>query len=257
MAHDPTPSSVLMPGLSDSQRYLFDLQGFIVLEGVLTADEVAHLNRVWDAHPLPPAGDTIQSQRFGGEFLGWDPAALALMDHDAVLPIMSELCGPQVRLDHAYGIVMAPGTSGLGLHGGGEPFDPSQYYMVRNGRIHAGLCVASWALVDAPEDHGGFCVVPGSHKASFSRPSSFPADLARAVPHRAGDVVIFTEALTHGTLPWNGPRDRRHLLFKYSPGNSAWANRESVPDHVRPQLTERQRLLAEPAYVGGRATTTT
>lgn len=244
-----------MPGFTDTQRYLFDLQGYVVLEGVLTPEEVEHLNRVWNAQDLPPAGDSIQSQRFGSEFLGWDQACLDLMDHPAVLPIMAELCGSRVRLDHAYGIVMTPGTSGLGLHGGGEPFDPSQYYMVRNGRIHAGLCVAAWALVDALDGHGGFCAIPGSHKGFFRLPAELPSGLVRAVPHRAGDVVIFTEALTHGTLPWTAPHERRHLLFKYSPGNSAWEGRSSVPDEVRPHLSERQRVLAEPPYVGGRAST--
>ena len=64
--------------------------------------------------------------------------------------------------------------------------------------------------------------------------------------------MIFTEALTHGTLPWTAPFQRRHLLFKYSPGNSAWDRNPSVPTDVLPLLTERQRLLAEPPYVGGR-----
>jgi hypothetical protein len=241
-----------MPGLTDAQRYLFDLYGYVVLPRILSADEVSHLNRVWEAQGLPPAGDTIQSQRFGSEFLGWDPACVALIDHEAVLPVMVELCGPQVRLDHAYGIVMSPGTAGLGLHGGGEIFDRSQYYVVKNRRIHSGLCVVAWALVDSEEGQGGFCAIPGSHKAEFPRPVELPPGLVRQVSHRAGDVVIFTEALTHGTLPWRAPLERRHLLFKYSPGNSAWDRRPSVPEALLPRLSERQRLLAEPAYVGGR-----
>jgi hypothetical protein len=241
-----------MAGLTDLQRYLFDLEGYIVLEGVLSPDEVAHLNSVWDKQQLPPPGETVRSQRFGNEFLSWDGACRRLIDHDAVLPVMIDLCGSTVRLDHAYGIVMAPGTSGLGLHGGGIPFDRSQYYVTENGRMHNGLCVVSWALVDSPPGQGGFCAVPGSHKGAFPRPAEVPTRLVHQVSHRAGDVVIFTEALTHGTLPWTAPFQRRHLLFKYSPGNSAWDRRPSIPTDVLPLLTDRQRLLAEPPYVGGR-----
>ena len=163
-----------MAGLTDLQRYLFDLEGYIVLEGVLSPDEVAHLNSVWDKQQLPPPGETVRSQRFGNEFLGWDGACRLLIDHDAVLPVMIELCGSTVRLDHAYGIVMAQGTSGLGLHGGGIPFDRSQYYVTENGRMHNGLCVVSWALVDSPPGQGGFCAVPGSHKGAFPRPAEVP-----------------------------------------------------------------------------------
>ncbi len=39
----------------------------------------------------------------------------------------------------------------------------------------------------------------------------------------AGSLVIFTEALIHGTLPWQpDDRERRSVLFKYAPGYLAW-----------------------------------
>lgn len=39
----------------------------------------------------------------------------------------------------------------------------------------------------------------------------------------AGDLPIFTEALIHGSMPWAAARERRALLYKYSPGHSTWA----------------------------------
>ena len=65
----------------------------------------------------------------------------------AAYDVLVELCGPVLRLDHAYGIVMAPGTTGLGLHGGGTPFDPAQFYVVNGGRISCGLVAVQWSLV--------------------------------------------------------------------------------------------------------------
>ena len=67
-----------------------------------------------------------------------------------------------------------------------------------------------------------------------------------------GSVVIFTEALTHGTAPWQAAHQRRSLLFKYSPGQQSWSK-----GHIKPPdgvaLTERQALLFEPPYFHARA----
>ena len=70
---------------------------------------------------------------------------------------------------------------------------------------------------------------------------------------RAGSVLIFTEALTHGTAPWTGRHRRRSLLYKYSPAQQSWSR-----NHIRPpesvELTPRQQLLFEPPYFHSRAT---
>jgi ectoine hydroxylase-related dioxygenase (phytanoyl-CoA dioxygenase family) len=233
--------------LTESERYRFDLQGFLVRQGVLVADEVAALHAAIDALDLAPAGDSIQSQRFS-DHLGTSASFRALMDHAAVFAIVRELCGGHIRLDHAYGIVMAQGTAGLGLHGGGTPFDPAQYYVVRSGAIHTGLVAVQWSLVDHPAGSGGFCCVPGSHKAAFTPPADI-ADLAVDVPLAAGDVVVFTEALRHGTSAWRAPYERRTLLYKYSPGSSSWASQHGWPDDLVSACTDRQRLLLQPPSV--------
>src|SRR3954454_2355694 len=159
-----------MGGLTEAERYAFDLRGYVVRRGVLTRSEVGALDAAVDALRLPPPRDTIQSQRFR-DHLAASPAFVALLDHPAVLDVVIELCGPHARLDHAYGIVMAPGTSGLGLHGGAVPFDPAQYYVVDGDGIHCGLVAVQWSLVDSRLGEGGLVCVPGSHKASFPRPA--------------------------------------------------------------------------------------
>jgi hypothetical protein len=67
----------------------------------------------------------------------------------------------------------------------------------------------------------------------------------RAVTGPAGTAILFTEALTHGTLPWHGRDERRTIFFKYSPHSVSWAARYF--DATRyPDLTERQREILEP-----------
>ena len=40
----------------------------------------------------------------------------------------------------------------------------------------------------------------------------------------AGDVIIFTEALTHGAVPWTvEASSRRTLFYKFSPLGISWS----------------------------------
>ena len=239
--------------LTDEERYFFDLNGYIVFEEVLTKDELARMNAAIEAQGLPPATDEIGSQRFGGFFL-WDETFRRLINHPRVLGPLREIVGEKLRLDHAYGIVMSKGNVGLSLHGGGTPYDPAQYYVCRNGRMYNGLTVAAWTLVDVGPEDGGFCCIPGSHKSHFPLPSEvrhFRAhrDWVRHVPMKAGSVVLFTEALTHGTLPWQADHDRRAILLKYAPGHLAWGAARPIPSELEPLLDAEQRRLFEPPYV--------
>ncbi len=235
--------------MSDAERFRFDLQGFLVRRGALSAGEVAALGAAIDVVGVSPPGPDLASQRFSG-FLSVARRFRDLIDHPAVLDIVRETCGSHVRLDHAYGIVMATGTSGLSLHGGAATFDPAQYYVTSGPRIHTGLVAAQWALVDHPPGSGGFVCIPGSHKAAFALPGGPDADLLVQVPLHAGDVVVFGEALIHGTQAWRAPYERRTLVYKYSPGSSAWSA-SPWTDELRAMCTPRQRLLLQPPSVGG------
>ena len=47
------------------QKYLFELNGYLILEDVLTAGEVARLNSLIDGQGLPEPGLTTKEARFG------------------------------------------------------------------------------------------------------------------------------------------------------------------------------------------------
>lgn len=150
-----------------------------------------------------------------------------LIDHQPILDYLTEFVDDRVRLDHCYGLQMMPGSPGLPLHGfpGNRPGNCA-WYQVRNGSISGGLTVVSYARTDVPAGAGGFVCVPGSHKATFPSPyldeRADPGQPEMAhVELNTGDAVIFTEALTHGSLDWNGPGIRRALLYKYAPGHAA------------------------------------
>src|SRR5437763_10600390 len=114
-----------------------------------------------------------------------------------------------VPLFHLYAILMSIKTStvGHGLYCGRTPYEPVHSYHYRDGQFFSALTTVSYALTDVPPGAGGFCVIPGSHNSSVPSLRQFwnvanPAECVVHLPLRKGDAVIFTEALTHGALPW-------------------------------------------------------
>jgi hypothetical protein len=69
---------------------------------------------------------------------------------------------------------------------------------------------------------------------------------------KAGSALVFTEALTHGTLPWKGSHERRTLLYRYAPGNMVYGSEPSIHprgyESFKDELTPLQRALMEPPY---------
>lgn len=238
-----------MSTVTDEDRYAFDLNGYIVLPGVLSGDQLCVLNELIDANDVASRCAAAGRPNFSG-FFKWDPLFRDLLDHPAVLPYLTEWVDTCLRFDHAYGLYNVAGSAGLELHGGATPFYGVSYYHVADRRIQTALTVVSWALSDVPEGAGGFVCIPGSHKSAFPRPVSLGLEdnpYLRHVPMKAGDVLIFTETLTHGTAPWTAAEPRRALLYKYSPGHMAWGVYR-MNDEFKEAFTPAQRRLLEPPY---------
>lgn len=243
--------------VSDVDKFLFDLRGFLVLRGVLDPESVRFMREAMDewgvAQPDEEARGKIEA------VFGWGQPFLDLIDHERVMPYLTEFVDAAPRLDNAYAIFMAPGDSGLPLHGGiadgKAPWIATSpvWYGVEGARITSGLTKVCWALSDVEPGSGGFCCIPGSHKGRFAPPSDSCADEVAAgraveISVKAGDAIIFTEALVHGSLKWNGPDYRRVLVYKYVPGYVRYLGQEWLKDDLS-SLTERQRLVVAPPYV--------
>lgn len=255
-------------GLTERERYLFDLNGYVIVRSVLTPEEVRTLNASVSANThLSDHGDGSDGYkcRFKNFFqwTGEDGHAESwrgLIDHPGLFCKIRDLLGGHGphRLDHEYGMRMVRGCKGLPLHHGGTPYQPSCSYHCRNGELHNGMIVVSFALTDVNAGDGGFCVVPGSHKSNFRLPAELTSyaqlagDGALAQPAvRAGDVVIFSEAVAHGTLDWVSPNERRVVMLKYCPGHVAWGTEyltARTPELLR-SLNDRQRAIVQPPFV--------
>ena len=265
--------------MTEEEKYLLDLKGYMVLRSVLSNEEVDEINAVIDQvmpdwHIKSQSGHILTgfdeeeaeaenkdrtknpTGLYSGRLLDWGEPLRKLVGHHKILPYMIELIGPNLRLDNQYAILMRakPENAGHRLHSGGTPYDPAHSYHLRDGRYFSGLTTVSYALTDVLPGGGGFCCIPGSHKSSVRPPRHFtdvahPAECVVHVPLNKGDAVIFTEALTHGALPWKSEADgeRRAVLFKYCPGHMQWEKRPQLPSKNY-EWQEHQKYLLMPAY---------
>lgn len=246
--------------LNDEQRFLFDLQGYLLVPSVLDPATVSRMLGEMDAHSVDPPVEDSDAYRFG-DFLRWSDDFRRLIDHPVLLPLLAELLGPRFRLDHAYGMATTPGRvgappkEGYTLHHNAGMFDHGCYYVTHGSQMHNGLVTVSYALTDIAPGAGGFCCIPGSHKVIYPMPPELfkigGNPLVQQVPQKAGDALIFTEALTHGTWPWTDPNgQRRSVLMKFAPHYYQWGGRPM--DAEIEGLTERQKLILQGPYVSQR-----
>ena len=241
--------------MTPEEKFMFDLEGYIVIKNVLTPAEVAELNALAD-QIFTAKKD--QADRRTSQVSRWGAPAQALIDHPNMVPYLLELLGPKFRIDHDYCIFMTKGGRAGGLHGGEGDREADHWYKYRDGVMRNGLTVVTFFLTHANVGDGGFACIPGSHRSNFV--DNVPANVRmfERRPHyvvqpavEAGDALIFTEALIHGTMPWAADHERRALLYKFSPGHSSWASTYYNADDY-PNVTDQQRRIMASPSVGNR-----
>ena len=116
-------------------QYLYDLQGYLVFEDVLSKDEVATINQLLDEHltnlPENRQGKTqgkagkYNTYRFGMAggsyasgpgFLDWGKPLVDLIEHPLIMEIMRMQLGDCFRLDRIFGMHMQKGMKAGKLH---------------------------------------------------------------------------------------------------------------------------------------------
>lgn len=270
--------------VSEEEKYFFDLRGYLIVRGALSAAEVAACNDAIDHY-----ADRIKTRSIEGGGLAQGSSALAgtegrrelsgmlgwpepfrepfrqLLVHPVVVSRLNEFSGKGFRLDHGPLLISAhKGAEGHRLHGGGEPFSQSVWYHQQNGKIFCRGITVAWQLTDVDEGDGGFACVPGSHKTAEPTPEEVRSaeddmGLVYQPAMRAGDVLFFAETMTHGTLPWRGGGERRSVLYKYASRAAARAvgkyftPLERYGDWVGELTPEQQAVLYGPGvHHGGR-----
>jgi len=260
--------------MTEEQKYLFDLQGYLVVSQILSMRQVDLCNRELDRLIDTPAnqfpGNAVKQEKSDVDSIHGTDIEIRnitecgkvfeeLIDHPALLEYLKQMIShPRIRMTHAYTIIREKGDATPG-HRGRIPIMGQCQYRFEGGMFHCNMIKVVYCLTDLEPSDGGFSVIPGSHKSNFSCPyfvkgdpekSRHPDDVPVMVEisAKAGDAIIFTEDLTHGSKTNHTGKQRRNLYYTYQPCYFPdWM--EPASEQLMERLTPaRRELMAPSAY---------
>ena len=256
---------------SELDEYLFDLNGFVVVRGALSAAEVADANARIDQIPraLPRLGwhgwvqredhpehrgiSYQQVYELGGAFE-------RMIDHPNYLNYVLRFIGGHDCFDYHHGPLFIDenfftirGTGeAIPLHAGGHDICKRMAFRYHNGRFQCAQINVLIAFTDIGPGDGATMVIPGSHKSNMIHPEYLkpkPASEwgeggggsvdgvagAQEVHMKAGDAIVFVDATCHGSAKRINPGERRISVYRYG---SSW-NRTRWGYHASPEILGR------------------
>ncbi|HYF48707.1 MAG TPA: phytanoyl-CoA dioxygenase family protein [Planctomycetota bacterium] len=230
--------------------YLFDLRGYLHLKGAIDPEHVAAMNRILDTFPkiqpnewhgyvhrenVPQSrGSCLQQIYEAGEPFE------RLIDHPRWVDLLKRYVGGEgsfdwhhgpLFIDEAFACIRGPHEA-IGMHSGNAECNKKLQYHYQCGKFMCGQINILMALTDVGPGDGGTMLIPGSHKANFRHPGAEgrPWDThnnmegiegAIEVHMKAGDVLLFVDAITHGAAERKNPGERRMVVYRYG---STWGN---------------------------------
>lgn len=255
--------------MNQESVYEFDLNGYVIIPAAIPEPQLRRLRAYWSEH--------LTEHPLHDVNFDWGEEWRALIDLEAVYRFLAIVYRSRFRLDHMFCADERFVSSGGNLHHEADMFDEGIYYWVRNHRIHSGLVAVQYAILDVGETENHFCCIPGSHRANFPVPDRYRGvignPLVRHIYLRAGDALIFSEALVHATCKVENSGQRRsvfarymnnHSYFRRPPEHQEITALPATPNHSacgaqtfsKAMLTLRQQqLVTEPAYARKHAPT--
>lgn len=258
----------------DALDYLFDLRGYVILRQAIDPAHVAELNAAFDRFPeLAYMGWWGNVQRLdnngeaGLELQNIVEAGAPfekLIDHPAWLERVHRYCGEKgtyvdgLFIDECFASVRRTGGF-FPIHSGGQDGIVRNQFRFVNGKFRCGQVNILMALTDIGPGDGGTLVVPGSHKTSF-----VPDEVARLYrdkanytpPHlpegavevnlKAGDALLFVDALMHGATERVNPGERRVVIYRYGPAWGRTRHGFEYSEELLARLTPARRKVLQP-----------
>jgi ectoine hydroxylase-related dioxygenase (phytanoyl-CoA dioxygenase family) len=216
----------------------FDDDGFIVLPGVLSGDEIDLLRKEFAAlqaggpipgHFEPKPADEADAAAATDPLHAYprvmnphriNPTARRYLLDARFRAVVAALLREEPLAAQSMFYFKPPGARGQALH-------QDNFYL----RVEPGTCIAAWVAIDEIDRaNGGLEVVPGTHRMDVFCPEdadpdvSFtrefvapPAGLATVpVDMSPGDVLFFNGSLVHGSEPnQTADRFRRSFICHY------------------------------------------
>ncbi len=259
--------------------YLFDLNGYLILKGAIAQEDLREMNAWVEAHWDYANGQRRSSNEESGVWVGniethtysgadgcnfqniieGGPVFQRLITYPAWINRCRRWVNPINGLSIHENFLNVRGTGGyIGIHSGGaNPITYMTFRQANTGEWMVGQINIIMALQDIGPGDGPTTLIPGSHKSVLRHPKLqedvYRSDAAAGeqvgmaeMYLKAGDALLFTDAITHGSAARTNADFRRIVLYRYSP---AFLNTRFnyVPSAaLLSALTEEQRKIIQP-----------
>ncbi|MXW80444.1 MAG: hypothetical protein F4Z57_15965 [Gemmatimonadetes bacterium] len=194
------------------------------------------------------------------------PVFERLIDHPAWIDLVKKYIHSSANglsIHENFLNVRGPGGY-LHIHCGGHvPLSYLTFRQNNTGEWLVGQINVLMALNDIGEGDGPPVLIPGSHKCTEIHPrlemdgrgliydsvSGKPAGTAIAMQEmylKAGDVLLFTDAITHGSAERTNPGYRRTIVYRYSPKYVRERFNYQISEELLQRLTPERRAIIVP-----------
>jgi hypothetical protein len=259
--------------------YLFDLNGYIILKNAIAPEDLREMNQWAEDHWSYVDGTRRSQKQQSGAWIGnvethtYDdadgcnfqniveagPVFRKLITYPAWIERVRRWVNPDNHLSIHENFLNIRGQGGyIGIHSGGStPICYMTFRQAHTGAWMVGQINIIMALQDIGPGDGPTTLIPGSHKSALAHPKLtevvYRSDAAAGEQVgmveqylKAGDALMFTDSITHGSAARTNPGHRRIVLYRYSPALLR-SRFEYVPsEELLANLTEEQRNIIQP-----------
>ena len=262
---------------SQLEKYLFDLNGYILIKKALQKKEIKECNKIIDKLKNLKNGKWngyVHGHNYGGKeglnlqqiYESGKPFE-KLIDHPSWINHMLEFVGGEGTFDHLHGPlfidenfanIRGPGEA-IGIHSGNPEGIKRNNYRYQNGKFHCSQVNILIALNDIGSGDGGTVIIPGSHKSNIQHPEyktnkmkkntvSSAEKMTGAVEVflNAGDALLFVDSLCHGSAKRINEGERRIVVYRYGPSWGFFRHPYRPSKKLLNRLTDFQRKIVMP-----------
>ena len=265
--------------------YLFDLQGYLILKQAINKDDLREMNQWVDDHweyverssqPGDPTANGgwighVEMQSYnkhdGVNFqniVEGGPVFERLIDHPSWFPLAQRYINPVNGISIHENFLTIRGAGGhLYIHCGGHaPLCYLTFRQHNTGEWMVGQINVLMALQDIGPGDGPTVLVPSSHKSTEVHPRLEMEGKGAITAHHdeaagvsmgmkemylaAGDVLFFTDAITHGSAERTNAGYRRTVIYRYSPRYIRTRFNYQLSEGLLASLTPERKQVMQP-----------
>ena len=259
------------------EKYLFDLNGYIIIKKAISPKEVKDCNKIIDDLKNLKNSEWngyVHGHNYGGkEGLNLQQIYEAgkpfekLIDHPSWINHMHEFVGGKGTFDHQHGPlfidenfanIRGPGEA-IGIHSGNPEGIQRNHYRYQDGKFHCSQVNILIALTKIGPGDGGTVIIPSSHKSNIQHPEYKENKMKKnkvtsaenmtgsfEVYLNAGDALLFVDSLCHGSAKRTNKGERRIVVYRYGPSWGFFRHPYRPSTELLKRLTKFQRKIVMP-----------